>query len=201
MKASRSSIWSRTAATSGRNFEALGRRNQETGRSQTSARTPPASAMSPRDSCGDKRIFPCISKARSARRAASADKLRAPTVAKAPKLSSLISLRRVPLPRRPNSEMWTVLSASAWTLPTTRGRTPYGSSRRCFWGIDILISNAGIQTVGPLDQFEFVIWKQLVSIHLDGAFLTTRRTTADVSPRHRRRHHLYGFDAIQPLES
>jgi hypothetical protein len=28
-KASRSSIWSRTAATSGRNFEPLGRRNQE----------------------------------------------------------------------------------------------------------------------------------------------------------------------------
>ena len=43
-----------------------------------------------------------------------------------------------------------------------------------FGGIDILVSNAGIQTVGPLDQFEFVRWKQLLSIHLDGAFLTTR---------------------------
>jgi|ERR1700687_573017 len=43
-----------------------------------------------------------------------------------------------------------------------------------FGGIDILVSNAGIQTVGPLDQFEFVKWKQLLSIHLDGAFLTTR---------------------------
>jgi len=40
--------------------------------------------------------------------------------------------------------------------------------------IDILVSNAGIQTVGPLDQFEFVKWKQLLPIHLDGAFLTTR---------------------------
>ncbi|MGB9154706.1 MAG: 3-hydroxybutyrate dehydrogenase [Alphaproteobacteria bacterium] len=43
-----------------------------------------------------------------------------------------------------------------------------------FGGIDILVSNAGIQTVEPLDQFEFAKWKQLLAIHLDGAFLTTR---------------------------
>jgi len=43
-----------------------------------------------------------------------------------------------------------------------------------FGGIDILISNAGIQTVAPLDQFEFSKWKKLLAIHLDGAFLTTR---------------------------
>jgi 3-hydroxybutyrate dehydrogenase len=43
-----------------------------------------------------------------------------------------------------------------------------------FGSIDILVSNAGIQTIGPLDQFEFTKWKQLLSIHLDGAFLTTR---------------------------
>ncbi len=41
-------------------------------------------------------------------------------------------------------------------------------------GIDILVSNAGIQIVEPLDQFEFAKWKKLISIHLDGAFLTTR---------------------------
>jgi NAD(P)-dependent dehydrogenase (short-subunit alcohol dehydrogenase family) len=29
-----------------------------------------------------------------------------------------------------------------------------------FGGIDILVSNAGIQTVGPLDQFEFVVAKE-----------------------------------------
>jgi 3-hydroxybutyrate dehydrogenase len=45
---------------------------------------------------------------------------------------------------------------------------------QAFGKIDILISNAGIQTVAPLDQFEFAKWKQLLSIHLDGAFLTTR---------------------------
>ena len=43
-----------------------------------------------------------------------------------------------------------------------------------FGGIDILVSNAGIQTVAPVDQFEFAKWKQLIAIHLDGAFLTTR---------------------------
>lgn len=43
-----------------------------------------------------------------------------------------------------------------------------------FGGIDILVSNAGIQTVAPLDQFEFAKWKLLLAIHLDGAFLTTR---------------------------
>jgi len=40
--------------------------------------------------------------------------------------------------------------------------------------IDILVSNAGVQIVAPLDQFAFADWKRLLSIHLDGAFLTTR---------------------------
>ncbi len=45
---------------------------------------------------------------------------------------------------------------------------------QAFGKIDILVSNAGIQTVAPLDEFEFAKWKQLLAIHLDGAFLTTR---------------------------
>jgi 3-hydroxybutyrate dehydrogenase len=40
--------------------------------------------------------------------------------------------------------------------------------------IDILVSNAGIQIVAPLVEFEFAKWKLLLAIHLDGAFLTTR---------------------------
>ncbi|SJN09069.1 D-beta-hydroxybutyrate dehydrogenase [Halomonas citrativorans] len=40
--------------------------------------------------------------------------------------------------------------------------------------IDVLVSNAGIQTVHPLVDFPFEDWKKLLSIHLDGAFLTTR---------------------------
>jgi 3-hydroxybutyrate dehydrogenase len=43
-----------------------------------------------------------------------------------------------------------------------------------FGRIDILVSNAGIQIVGPLDEFAFADWKRLLAIHLDGAFLTTR---------------------------
>src|SRR5579875_3193551 len=45
---------------------------------------------------------------------------------------------------------------------------------KTYGGIDILVSNAGIQIVDPLDQFEFAKWKKLLAIHLDGAFLTTR---------------------------
>jgi 3-hydroxybutyrate dehydrogenase len=40
--------------------------------------------------------------------------------------------------------------------------------------LDILVSNAGIQIVAPLDEFPFAKWKQMLAIHLDGAFLTTR---------------------------
>lgn len=43
-----------------------------------------------------------------------------------------------------------------------------------FGQVDILVSNAGIQIVAPLDCFEFGKWKQLLAVHLDGAFLTTR---------------------------
>jgi len=43
-----------------------------------------------------------------------------------------------------------------------------------FGKIDVLVSNAGIQIVAPLDEFEFASWKKLLAIHLDGAFLTTR---------------------------
>ncbi len=43
-----------------------------------------------------------------------------------------------------------------------------------FGKIDVLVSNAGIQIVAPLEEFPFADWKRLLSIHLDGAFLTTR---------------------------
>ena len=43
-----------------------------------------------------------------------------------------------------------------------------------FGALDVLVSNAGIQIVAPLVDFEFAKWKQLLAIHLDGAFLTTR---------------------------
>lgn len=40
--------------------------------------------------------------------------------------------------------------------------------------IDILVSNAGIQIVHPVEEFSFAEWKKMLAIHLDGAFLTTR---------------------------
>ncbi|MBA2675118.1 3-hydroxybutyrate dehydrogenase [Ramlibacter sp.] len=43
-----------------------------------------------------------------------------------------------------------------------------------FGGIDILVSNAGIQIVHPVEEFSFSDWKKMLAIHLDGAFLTTR---------------------------
>ena len=41
-------------------------------------------------------------------------------------------------------------------------------------GLDILVSNAGIQIVSPLQDFSFADWKKLLAVHLDGAFLTSR---------------------------
>jgi 3-hydroxybutyrate dehydrogenase len=43
-----------------------------------------------------------------------------------------------------------------------------------FGALDVLVSNAGIQIVAPIVDFEFAKWKKLLAIHLDGAFLTTR---------------------------
>ena len=43
-----------------------------------------------------------------------------------------------------------------------------------YGGVDVLISNAGIQIISALVDFKFEDWRKLVAIHLDGAFLTTR---------------------------
>jgi 3-hydroxybutyrate dehydrogenase len=43
-----------------------------------------------------------------------------------------------------------------------------------FGGLDVLISNAGIQIISPIVELSLDNWKKLIAIHLDGAFLTTR---------------------------
>ncbi|MFQ5784354.1 MAG: 3-hydroxybutyrate dehydrogenase [Alphaproteobacteria bacterium] len=41
-------------------------------------------------------------------------------------------------------------------------------------GLDVLVSNAGIQHIAGVDELTFDAWRRMIAIHLDGAFLTTR---------------------------
>ncbi|HJW06557.1 MAG TPA: 3-hydroxybutyrate dehydrogenase [Rhodanobacter sp.] len=43
-----------------------------------------------------------------------------------------------------------------------------------FGALDILVSNAGVQIINPIEQFAFADWKKMLAIHLDGGFLTTK---------------------------
>ena len=45
---------------------------------------------------------------------------------------------------------------------------------QAFGGIDILVSNAGIQIVNPIENYAYADWKKMMAIHVDGAFLTTK---------------------------
>lgn len=54
---------------------------------------------------------------------------------------------------------------------------------KTFGTIDILVSNAGIQIVHPIEEFPFADWKKLMAIHLDGAFLTTKACVKYMYPQ------------------
>lgn len=41
-------------------------------------------------------------------------------------------------------------------------------------GVDVLVSNAGIQIVNPVENYAYADWKKMLAIHLDGAFLTSK---------------------------
>jgi 3-hydroxybutyrate dehydrogenase len=43
-----------------------------------------------------------------------------------------------------------------------------------FGRIDVLISNAGVQVIAPIVDLSLERWKSMLSVHLDGAFLTAR---------------------------
>jgi 3-hydroxybutyrate dehydrogenase len=45
---------------------------------------------------------------------------------------------------------------------------------RSLGGVDVLISNAGIQIINPIVNFTFSDWRKMQAIHVDGAFLLTR---------------------------
>ena len=41
-------------------------------------------------------------------------------------------------------------------------------------GIDLLVSNAGLQHIASIAEVSFADWKRILAVHLDGGFLTTR---------------------------
>ncbi|MDE2383566.1 MAG: 3-hydroxybutyrate dehydrogenase [Alphaproteobacteria bacterium] len=45
---------------------------------------------------------------------------------------------------------------------------------KAWGGVDVLVSNAGIQIVHKMEEFPFADWKKILAIHLDGAFLTSK---------------------------
>ncbi len=56
---------------------------------------------------------------------------------------------------------------------------------RAFGGVDILVSNAGIQIVNPIEDYSFSDWKKMLAIHVDGAFLTTKAALKYMYPNNR----------------
>lgn len=56
----------------------------------------------------------------------------------------------------------------------------FETARAALGPIDILVSNAGIQIVDPIERFAFSDWKRMMGIHLDGAFLTTQAALRDM---------------------
>ena len=52
-----------------------------------------------------------------------------------------------------------------------------------FGSVDILLSNAGLQIIHPIEEFSFDEWKKMLAVHLDGAFLTTRACVKYMYPQ------------------
>ena len=40
-------------------------------------------------------------------------------------------------------------------------------------GVDVMVSNAGVQHIAALTDFAYADWRRVVAIHLDGGFLLT----------------------------
>jgi len=51
--------------------------------------------------------------------------------------------------------------------------------------IDILVCNAGIQIISPLQVLSLSEWQRVLAVHLDGAFLATRAALRHMYPRGR----------------
>ena len=62
----------------------------------------------------------------------------------------------------------------------TRIREEYGR-------VDLLVNNAGLAVGGPADELSFELWRQVLSVNLDGAFLCSRAALAMMKPQKRGR--------------
>ena len=54
-----------------------------------------------------------------------------------------------------------------------------------FGGLDIVVSNAGVQYIAPIHELAYEDWRRVVSIHLDAAFLVTRAALQHMYARHK----------------
>ncbi len=52
------------------------------------------------------------------------------------------------------------------------------SALDAFGRLDILVNNAAVRDVTPIDDIDFATWKRITGIILDGAFLTTKASLA-----------------------
>ena len=68
-------------------------------------------------------------------------------------------------------------SALGVTMDVTDEQQVEDGVARCvdrLGGVDVLVSNAGVQHIVALVDLKLADWKRMLAIHLDGAFLTTR---------------------------
>src|SRR5215831_743462 len=52
-----------------------------------------------------------------------------------------------------------------------------------FGGVDVLVNNAGIQHVAPIEEFPIEKWNQVIAINLSSAFLATRAAVPGMKAR------------------
>lgn len=57
------------------------------------------------------------------------------------------------------------------------------SIKKTLGRLDILVCNAGVQHIAPLDELSYEQWRKVVSIHLDAAFLLTKAAISLMYPQ------------------
>lgn len=77
----------------------------------------------------------------------------------------------------------------------------FAKAAKQFGGLDILISNAGVQHIASVDTLSLKDWKMMLQVHLDGAFLTTRAALRIMYPQKRGGSIIYMGSAHSKLPS